>query len=213
MIEVRRASLKRVAIFASGKGSNAEAIISYCASVVETAFTVALIVTNKENAGVIEVAKRNGVHHIILDEKSFLVYEEYEHALLICMKEYEIDFITLAGYLRKIPQSLIDEFKERILNIHPSLLPKYGGKGMYGIRVHEAVLQNKEEFSGITIHVVDGEYDRGTVVAQINCSILNCTTASEVQTRVAELEHCNYAKVVDSYIKQSLESRIEDTFF
>lgn len=194
--------MKKIAIFASGAGSNAAKIIEQASpptpflsergAQVITKFEVALIVSNKPNAGIIEIAEENNIPAIIIDKEKFFEGDGYVAEL----KEKEIDLIVLAGFLLKIPDSLVQAFPQRIINIHPALLPKYGGKGMYGRFVHQAVIDNKEKESGITIHYVDGHYDNGDVIFQATCPVLQDDTADSLAKRVQILEHEHYPEVI-----------------
>jgi phosphoribosylglycinamide formyltransferase 1 len=159
--------VKKIAIFASGTGSNARKILEYSVESPNPAFTVALIVSNKPTAGVLDIAVEYGVPALIIEKEEFFRGHHY----LPQLKDYEIDFIILAGFLWKIPQALINNYRNRIINIHPALLPKFGGKGMYGAHVHQAVLDAGEKESGITIHYVDEHYDHGDVIFQARCEV------------------------------------------
>ena len=157
----------RIAIFGSGMGSNAKKIIEHFNFNEEKSkiAIVSLIVCNKAEAGIIEMAKSFGIPVLIINKEDLLL-NKYNDEI-----EQSADLIVLAGFLLKIPSELIKLFKSRIINIHPALLPLYGGKGMYGSKVHEAGLKNKEEQSGITIHYVDENYDTGDIIFQEKCSI------------------------------------------
>ncbi|HET9057767.1 MAG TPA: formyltransferase family protein, partial [Chitinophagaceae bacterium] len=147
-----------IAIFASGAGSNAHAIINYFRN--SSVVKVALIVSNKPEAGVLKIAEKENIPSLLIEKERFFRGDAYMNEL----KEKKIDFIVLAGFLWKVPSMLIKVYPHKIVNIHPALLPKYGGKGMYGSRVHEAVIANKEKESGITIHYVDELYDHGSII-------------------------------------------------
>jgi phosphoribosylglycinamide formyltransferase 1 len=190
--------MKRIAIFASGAGSNARKIIegphltSPNRGGMASAFTVALIVCNKPGAGVLQIAEEHGIPAIIIEKEKFLNGNAYVDEL----KEYRIDLIVLAGFLWKVPSALIAAYPQRIINIHPALLPKYGGKGMYGKFVHEAVIANKEKESGITIHYVDEVYDHGQIIFQASCEVREDDTPVTLAKKIQELEHEHYAKVI-----------------
>lgn len=198
--------MKRIAIFASGAGSNAEKIIetSPPAPLLEergenaSAFTVSLIVTNKPTAGVLQIAKEHHIPTLLIEKEQFFEGNAYVDEL----KKYNIDLIVLAGFLWKVPLALIKAYPQRIINIHPALLPKYGGKGMYGRFVHEAVIANKEKESGITIHYVDEVYDHGEIIFQATCAVTANDTAQTLAKKIQELEHAHYGAV----IQQVLES-------
>jgi phosphoribosylglycinamide formyltransferase-1 len=198
--------MKKIAIFASGAGSNAAKIIEQASPPAPLlperegqtpAFQVALIVSNKPNAGITNIAEQNSIPTLIIDKEKFFDGDGYVAEL----KEKEIDLIVLAGFLWKIPNSLVEAFPQRIINIHPALLPKYGGKGMYGRFVHQAVIDNKERESGITIHYVDGHYDNGDVIFQATCPVLENDTADSLAKRVQVLEHQHYVEVIRKLVE------------
>jgi phosphoribosylglycinamide formyltransferase-1 len=184
----------KLAIFASGSGTNAEKIMEFFED--DHDISVGAVFCNKPNAGVIERAKKFGVHVEIFDKKDL----EISH---FCKRLdfHFIDFIVLAGFLLKIPSHMIKAFPERIVNIHPSLLPKYGGKGMYGDRVHEAVLANKDIESGITIHLVNDVYDDGRILCQKKCEVLMSDSTGSLAARIHELEHQYFPKIVNEYVR------------
>ncbi|MDR0546990.1 MAG: phosphoribosylglycinamide formyltransferase [Dysgonamonadaceae bacterium] len=180
----------RLALFASGSGTNAENIVRYFEK--SDCVAVSLILSNKTDAYVHERAKK-------LDIPSFtfpkLGFENGE--VLKLLKENAIDFIILAGFLLKIPGNLLQAYPNKILNIHPALLPKYGGKGMYGSHVHEAVVANRETESGITIHYVNENYDEGAVIFQARCAVLPSDSAEDVAAKVHELEYRWFPEVIE----------------
>ncbi|HBH25401.1 MAG TPA: phosphoribosylglycinamide formyltransferase [Cytophagales bacterium] len=186
---------KRIAIFASGSGTNAEEIIKYFknSSIAE----VALVLSNKPSAYVLERAGKHGIGRHVFDRKS--LYETGKVAELL--EQHKIDFIVLAGFLWLFPDDLVKKYPGRIVNIHPALLPKYGGKGMYGMKVHEAVVQNNERESGITIHFVNERYDEGQVIFQAKCRVDSSDSPDEVAKKVHELEYRHYPEVIEQCIK------------
>jgi len=183
-----------IAIFASGSGSNAENIIEYFSGRNDVCFPV--ILSNKENAGIHKRAKRLGVPSICFTSQEL---KETDNVINI-LKEHQIDFIVLAGFLLKIPTYLIDAYPNKIINIHPALLPKYGGKGMYGTHVHEAVIAAEEKESGITIHYVNEVYDAGQIIFQAKCDVLPTDTAETLAMKVHELEYENFPQVIEKII-------------
>ena len=189
---------KKIAIFASGAGSNAEKIIQYFSF--NNQVQVALVVCNKPNAGVLAIAQKNHISCLIIEKEIFFRGDAYVETL----KKAGIDFIVLAGFLWKIPAALIEAFPNKIINIHPALLPKYGGKGMYGMFVHEAVVSNKEQESGITIHYVDGQYDHGNIIFQATCEVSPTDTAADVANKIHLLEHRYFAPIIDETVKKSI---------
>jgi len=187
--------MKKMAVFASGAGSNAQKIIDHF-SESNKGGEVALIVCNKAGAGVLQIAAKANVPAIIIDKERFF----NGNSIVPELKSQEIDFIVLAGFLWKIPQSLIDAYPRRIINLHPALLPKYGGKGMYGAFVHEAVLNAGELETGITIHYVDEHYDHGDIIFQAKCAVNNDDTESLSQ-KIHTLEHQYYPVIIEKVLK------------
>ena len=186
--------MKNIVIFASGAGSNAQRIIDHFRN--SRAAQVSLIASNNPAAGVLIIAEKENIHSLIIEKDRFFRGDTY----LPELKEKNTDLIVLAGYLWKLPQVLIDAFPRRIINIHPALLPKYGGKGMYGDKVHQAVLANNDKESGITIHYVDGHYDNGDIILQVRCPVLKNDTVDSLSQRIHVLEHEHYPKVIERLI-------------
>jgi phosphoribosylglycinamide formyltransferase-1 len=190
--------MKRVAIFASGAGSNAEQLILRFKN--SSSIQVSLIVCNKPEAGVLNIAKQHNIDTLLIDKETFFRGDSY----LPLFEALKIDWIILAGFLWKIPATLIAHWPQRIINIHPALLPKYGGKGMFGTRVHQAVLEAGEKESGITIHFVDEHYDHGTTVFQATCQVKPTDTVESLSQRIHALEHKHYPKVVEELLTNML---------
>ena len=174
--------MKNIAIFASGEGTNAQNIIDYFK--LSDKVKVKLVVSNKPSANVLKRAKNAGIDTLIIDRNMFYETDKTIEAL----KTANIDLIVLAGFLWMIPESLIKAFPNKIINIHPALLPKFGGKGMYGMYVHKAVVAAKEKQSGISIHYVNEQYDEGKIIAQHACLITESDTSEEVAKKIHELE-------------------------
>lgn len=189
--------ITRIAIFASGAGSNAQQLINHFANI--PSVNIALIVCNKPGAGVLNIAAKEGIPALLIERERFFKGDNYQPEL----KAYHIDFIVLAGFLWKIPGALIKAYPQKMVNIHPALLPKYGGKGMYGHHVHEAVIANKEKESGITIHFVDDLYDHGAVIFQASCVVTDNDTADTLAQKIHALEHAHFSKVVEGVLLQS----------
>ncbi len=189
--------MSNIAIFASGTGSNARKIIHYF-SRTESPVHVKLIVSNKQDSGVINIAKENNIRFQIANDENL-----NSQSFINDLRFNDIDWIILAGFLRKIPGRLISNYKNRIINLHPSLLPKYGGKGMYGKHVHQAVIENKEIESGITIHLVNEEFDQGEILFQTSCKVLINDDAHSLAKRVQQLEHRYYPLVIEKQINKS----------
>ncbi len=181
--------MKKIAIIASGSGSNAENIIRFFGDDASVSFP--LIISNKPDAYVHERAKQLNVPSVTVTKAGF----ENGEALKL-LKEYDIDFIVLAGFLLKVPEAILKEYRGRIINIHPALLPKYGGKGMYGNKVHEAVVAAGEKETGITIHYVNEHYDEGEIIFQAKCEVLPTDTPDRVAEKVHQLEYLHYPRVI-----------------
>lgn len=187
-------SVKNIAILASGAGSNAQKILEHFSDRMDIA--VRLIVSNKQEAGVLNIAKVASIDTFIVTRDSFYSTTD----LLVELDKRNIDFIVLAGFLWLIPPYLIQHYPDRIINIHPALLPKFGGKGMYGHFVHEAVHLAKETHSGITIHYVNEKYDEGSIVFQERCEILPSDQPEDIAKKVQVLEHSHYPTVIDQLV-------------
>lgn len=185
--------MKKIAILASGEGTNAECIIRYFGE--RKTAEVAVVVTNKSQAGVMERAGRLGVSVVYLTTTEF---EEGE--LTRVLARYRIDFVVLAGFLKKVPDAVLYAYPDRIINIHPALLPKFGGKGMYGRRVHEAVIAAGETESGITIHYINEHYDEGGILYQATCPVLPEDTPDSLAQRVHGLEYTCYPRVIEDLV-------------
>jgi phosphoribosylglycinamide formyltransferase 1 len=188
--------IKCIAIFASGAGSNASRIIDYFSN--STHARVCLVICNKPGAGVISIAEKAGVPVLIIEKERFFKGDGY----LPEIRQAGTNLVVLAGFLWKIPQSLIDAYPKRIINIHPALLPKYGGRGMYGQYVHESVLNAGEMESGITIHYVDEHYDNGDILFQTACPVLDTDSPESLAHRIHQLEHLHYPIVIDNLLKE-----------
>jgi phosphoribosylglycinamide formyltransferase-1 len=187
---------KRIAIFASGSGSNAQKIMEHFRKHPEA--EVALILTNNPDAYVLQRADNFEVPTHIFDKQEFYQTEE----IIDLLKNLKIDLIVLAGFLWLIPQNLLEAFPKKIVNIHPALLPKYGGKGMYGDRIHQQVLANVEEESGITIHYVNEDFDAGEIIYQARFKIENGDDLEMIKFKGQQLEHQYYPKVVEQVLKK-----------
>ena len=187
--------MKNIAIFASGSGTNAVEIIKHFQST--KSVIVSFIITNNPSAGVINKAKSLSIPSFVFSKAEL----DETPTLLDFLKQNNIELIVLAGYLRKIPAHLIHAFPKAIVNIHPALLPEFGGKGMHGQGVHEAVIASQKRESGISIHFVNEAYDEGQIIFQEKCAVKPNDTPEILAERVLLLEHKNYAKVIESLLK------------
>jgi phosphoribosylglycinamide formyltransferase-1 len=182
-----------ILIFASGNGSNAENIITYFRN--KTIDINWMIITNNANAGVIQRSKKMGVPFLVFNKEDF-----HQKMFLEKISSINPKLIILAGFLLKIPRNLIKKFNNKIINIHPSLLPKYGGKGMYGRYVHEEVIKNKEDQSGISIHYVNNQYDEGEIIFQKSTKIVYPSSAEELSKKIHELEMKYFPEIIEKLI-------------
>lgn len=185
-----------IAIFASGSGSNAENITNYFKD--NEGVSIKVIISNKVDAFVHKRAEILGVESLTFSKESF----ENSSLVLDCLREKQIDFIVLAGFLLKIPQNLIDAYPQKIVNIHPALLPKFGGKGMYGDNVHKAVVASGEVESGITIHYINENYDEGDIIFQAKCDVLPGDSYEKVAEKVHQLEYVHFPPVINAVLSK-----------
>ncbi len=182
--------MESLIIFASGGGTNAAAIIAWFHS--NRKAKVSLIVCNKPDAGVLEIAKNAHIPFLLIDRHTI-----YETLLIEQLQSYDPSLIILAGFMWKVPTSITDAFPGKIINIHPALLPAYGGKGMYGHHVHDAVISAGEKESGITIHYVNEAYDEGNIILQAHCPVMEQDTPDTLAVRIHKLEHYYYPRVIE----------------
>jgi phosphoribosylglycinamide formyltransferase-1 len=184
--------MKNIVLFASGNGSNAEEIIRYFKK--NNQGTVVAIFSNKPDAKVLDRAKNHNIPSVVFNKAQL-----NEGFVLEKLHQFQPDLIVLAGFLLKFPESILTEHP-KVINIHPALLPKYGGKGMYGMNVHQAVLENKEKETGITIHYVNEHYDEGEFIFQKSVNIEDCKTAEEIAHKIHELEHQYFPEIIGKLI-------------
>lgn len=182
--------MKKIAIFASGSGTNAENIVRYFDG--SKVAKVEIVLSDNPTAQVFDRMKRLNIPAV-----SFSMDELGEGKVLLDLKGRGIDLIVLAGFLKLVPNNILSEYENRIINIHPALLPKYGGKGMYGIKVHQAVLNAHELESGITIHMVNAEYDKGDIIFQAKCPVMSCDRPETLAERIHLLEYEHYPVVIE----------------
>jgi len=182
--------MKKIAVFASGSGSNAQKIIEYFAE--KPLAKVQIILSNKKDAYVLERAKNFQIPSYVFNREEFYNSDK----ILDLLIHHQIDLIVLAGFLWLVPENLLKYYPNKIINIHPALLPKYGGKGMYGERVHEAVVANRDEYSGITIHYINEHYDEGDIIFQAKCKVGPNDTAEDVAEKVHALEYEHFPRLV-----------------
>jgi len=193
-----------IAVFASGRGSNFQAILNAIDAGVLPA-RLALLISNKSDAGAFEIAHKHNIPTKHLSQNMFSSEEAFADAMLEVLEKYHTEFIVLAGYLKKIPVQIIRQYRNRIINVHPALLPSFGGSGMYGHYVHEAVIASGEKVSGATIHLVDEEYDRGPIVLQKSLSIATDDTPDSLAVKVLKIEH----EILPLALKAFAEGRVK----
>lgn len=187
--------MKNIVILASGSGTNAENIAKYFEG--STKVSISAILSNKKDAYVLTRAENLGIKHSSFTKDEFL-----SGAVTEQIKAMNPDLVVLSGFLLQVPASMVEAFPHKIINIHPALLPKFGGKGMYGDRVHEAVVASGETESGITIHYIDENYDQGTTIFQAKCPVLPSDSAHDVATKVHALEYAWFPKIIDQILSE-----------
>lgn len=187
--------MNNIAVFASGSGTNAENIIRFFRP--SNKIDIKLILSNKPDSKVLVRAENHNIDSFVFNRDQFYQSED----VLRQLEQFDIDFIVLAGFLWLIPEYLIKAYPNKIINIHPALLPKYGGKGMYGSKVHESVIANKEKESGITIHYVNERYDEGNIIFQASCPIEEGDTPGSLAAMIHELEYRHYPEVIAELMK------------
>lgn len=186
--------MKKIAIFASGSGTNAENIIKHFCN--HNTISTTIVFCNKPGAGVIERAKKLNIPVKLFSREDFYSSDK----IIVELENLNIDYIILAGFLWLLPEMVIKKFPNRIINIHPALLPKYGGKGMYGMNVHKAVIKNGERESGITIHQVNENYDEGETIFQATCEITPDDTPDSLAEKIHDLEYRHFPTIIENYI-------------
>ena len=190
-----------IVVFASGSGTNFQALIDAVESG-QINGRIAGLITNKKGIQAIERAQTHSIDHKYLTPSDFSSHRKYVEVLLSQLKKWDTQLIVLAGYMIKIPVEIIDEYKNRIVNIHPSLLPKYGGKGFYGMKVHRAVIDNKETTSGCTVHIVTEEYDQGPILGQRKVPVKKSDDAETLAKRILKEEHKLFPKIIAKLARQ-----------
>lgn len=194
----------RIAILASGTGTTLSSILAATKNDTLSA-KVVLVVSNKADAGALKIARNSGVLALHLSQKQFESPEDLDQAFLCAFKEQNVELIALAGYLKKISVNIIRKYKHRMLNIHPALLPSFGGKGLYGIKVHQAVLDYGCKISGVTVHLVDEKYDSGVPVLQRCVPVKKDDTPETLAARVLKLEHQLYVEALQLFAENKIE--------
>ena len=188
----------KIAVFASGSGTNFINIYNNFKLA-----KVSILISNNPKSGAVKFARKNKIDFKIINE--FRYPENIKEVYLNVLKEYHIDLILLAGFMKKIPNNLIENYKNKIMNVHPSLLPKYGGKGFYGMKVHQHVFKNKDKKTGATIHFVNSEYDKGPIILQKELEIADKENAESISKRVLNIEYELYLKALNLYFNNKIE--------
>ena len=192
--------MKKIAIFASGGGSNLREIYNQI-QIGDIPAKIVLVVSNNPQCGALIFASEKGLENFIVNDTRFPNLDTRDKLLLQALLKAEVELICLAGYMKLLPKRIVKEYKDRILNIHPALLPQFGGKGFYGMKVHEAVIEAGAAESGVTVHLVDEEYDHGKIIAQKKVKVQSGDTAKTLAKRVLKVEHDLYPKVVKAFCK------------
>ncbi|MBM4175667.1 MAG: phosphoribosylglycinamide formyltransferase [Ignavibacteria bacterium] len=195
--------LMRIGVFASGRGSNLHAIINSI-NKGELDCRIEFVLSNNSRSGALEIARSHQIPAIHLSEKNFSS-ETFEDSLLQVLKMYKPELIVLAGYMKLIPKIVVDKYAKKIVNIHPALLPKYGGKNMYGLNIHKEVFESKEIYSGVTVHIVNSEYDKGRILYQEKVDLANCKSPEEIAEKVLKVEHLVYPKVLQMISEKKIK--------
>jgi phosphoribosylglycinamide formyltransferase-1 len=190
--------------FASHNGSNMQAVINACNNGILNANPV-IVISNNGDAGAVERAKEEKVPYYVFNSKTHPSPDDLDNAMLHALLQHEVELIILAGYMKKIGEKILKHYKGRIINIHPALLPKYGGKGMYGSRVHDAVLKSGENETGVTIHIIDEEYDTGPIIAQTAISVVDDDTVESLSKRVLEREHSFLVETIGKVVSREID--------
>jgi phosphoribosylglycinamide formyltransferase-1 len=185
-----------IAVFGSGRGSNFQSILAAIHGERIPGAKICLVISNNSQAGILDVARANSLPAVHVSRRQFSSDEEFAAEVLALLRSHGVDFVVLAGYMKRLPPQVVDAFRNRIVNIHPALLPRFGGQGMYGMRVHEAVIASGERVSGATVHFVDEEYDHGSIVLQRTVPVLPGDTPETLAARVLAVEHEMYPEAL-----------------
>ena len=189
-----------IAVFASGRGSNLMAILKAIEEGKLKA-RVVVVISNKSSAGALEIARSKGIDALHISRRQFSSDREYADKILSELRKRNVELVVLAGYMKKIPAEVVSEYRNRILNIHPALLPSFGGQGMYGINVHKAVIESGVKITGVTVHIVDEEYDHGPIVLQRAVEVKDDDTPETLAERVLKVEHEVYPEAIRLFVE------------
>jgi len=197
-----------IAVFASGNGSNFKAILEAIKTGKIRNARIVIVIGNNSKAGAFIVARENNIPFFHISRKQFRSDDEFNAAIVLTLAKHHVNFVALTGYLKKIDASIIRAFRNKMINIHPALLPKFGGDGMYGMHVHEAVIASKENISGATVHIVDEEYDHGQIVLQKTVGVEPDDTPESLSAKVLKIEHEIYPEAIRLFAEGNV--KIED---
>ena len=197
-------SIKKIGFLASGGGSNLQAVIDACASG-RVAADVVCIISNNADSGALERARSSNINGYHLSKKIHQNSDHLDEEMVSVLRKNEVDLVVLAGYLKKIGPKLLEEYQNRVINIHPALLPKFGGKGMYGAHVHRAVLEARESESGATVHIANDEYDRGPILAQAKVPVQEGDTPDTLAARVLKAEHSLLVETIADIVNGKIQ--------
>lgn len=204
--------MTRTAVFASGRGSNFSAIYQK----IEEGYLkcqLSALISDNAKAGALEFARRHRIPTFVVAPKEFPTREAFGERLLGILTDQQIEYIFLAGYLKMIPENVVERFENRILNIHPALLPAFGGKGMYGMHVHQAIFDSGAQISGVTVHFVSKEYDAGAILLQKAVDIRHCQSPQEIADKVLAVEHKTYAEAIKILLEGKFHLKGKRVFF
>jgi len=200
-----------IAVFGSGRGSNFQAILTAIQQGAIPNAAIRVVISNNSSAGILEIARANGIPAEHISEKQFTHATDFVNHLLATLHAYGVNFIVLAGYMKRVPQQIISQFRNSIVNIHPALLPKFGGQGMYGMRVHEAVLAAHERITGASVHFVDEEYDRGPLILQRTVAVAPHDTVESLAAKVLRIEHELYPEALRMIAEGKIPSGVHSS--
>lgn len=204
--------MTKIAVFASGRGSNFSAIHQKIQEGY-LACEIAVLVSDNPKAGALEFARQNHIPTFMAAPREFTTPQAFGERLLQILTDHKVEYILLAGYLKMIPENVVDRYENRMLNIHPALLPAFGGKGMYGMRVHQAVFNSGAQFSGVTVHFVNNEYDAGPILLQKTVDIRHCKSPEEIADKVLAIEHKTYSEAVKILLEKEIHVKGKRVFF
>lgn len=204
--------MTKIAVFASGRGSNFRAIYQR----IQEGFLncqIAVVISDNSKAGALEFARQNHIQTFTVAPGEFPTSVAFGKRLIAILTDRQVDYILLAGYLKMIPENVVDHYENRMLNIHPALLPAFGGKGMYGMHVHQAVFDSGAQFSGVTVHFVNKEYDAGPILLQKTVDIRRCQSPEEIAEKVLAIEHRTYSEAVKILLEKNIQLKGKRVFF